>query len=118
MKLENIFGAKDLKVFLDKYFSKLSMKYPDKKLIIFFDAIDQLDDGLEWVFRELPKNVKIVYSCSNANKNLTNKLIENLNSDNYIEIPRFSQNESKATLLYWLSMNKPKKINFSTVENS
>ncbi len=38
--------------------------YPNRKILISLDPIDQLskqDYDLEWMFHELPKNIKIIY---------------------------------------------------------
>jgi hypothetical protein len=75
----------------------LTEKYPNRKVVILLDSIDQLskqDYDLEWMFYELPKNVKIIYSVINEYQgifeNLKNKL-----DDNYLEIKTLRYDEAQ-----------------------
>ena len=58
----------DFKALVESFYKHLSLAEPDKPLILFLDAIDQLTDsfdakGLTWLRAELPNNVRIVASA-------------------------------------------------------
>jgi hypothetical protein len=78
----------------------LTEKYPNRKVVILLDSIDQLskqDYDLEWMFYELPKNVKMIYSVINEYENIFEILKTKLNG-NYIEIKTLHYGEAQRSL--------------------
>ena len=70
----------------------------NEKIIIFFDSIDQLskqDYDLEWMFYELPANVKIIYSVLNNYEGIFEKTKNNLQKDNYVVVYPLGLKEAK-----------------------
>ena len=52
----------DASEYLHDYLLLLSIEYPEKKIIILLDSLDQLatsDYNIEWLFTDLPENTKI-----------------------------------------------------------
>ena len=71
-----------LKEILQAQFSKLNKLYPDKKLVIILDSIDQLnpsDYSLDWFIDLLPDNVKMIYSTLPEHGQILQKLKANVN---------------------------------------
>jgi hypothetical protein len=76
----------------------INLNYPDHKIYMFLDAIDQLnfkDFNLGWIFKHLPPNTKIVYSVINNYENLlTNLELKIKNDRNFLEIKKLEMDSS------------------------
>ena len=91
---------KELREKLIETLKAISTENSNNKLIIFLDSIDQLQkqdrDNLEWIFYELPTNVKFVYSVLNHYEEIFTRIKSNiLNEENYIEIGMLKLEEAK-----------------------
>ena len=85
----------------NKFIEKLN-KVSEKnlKIVILLDSIDQLskeDYCLEWMFYELPKNVKIIYSVLSNYKGIFEALKAKV-EDNYQEMEKLNFDEAKLIL--------------------
>jgi hypothetical protein len=79
--------------------------FPNRKLLTLLDSIDQLskqDYYLEWMFYELPKNVKIIYSVINEYEGIFENLKLKLD-DNYLEIKTLRYDEALEILAQLLT---------------
>ena len=85
---------------LKEYSNKLEN---NAKITILLDSIDQLskdDHNLEWMFYDLPQNVKIIYSVLSDAENLIERIKQNLeiNDVNYLKTSEFQIDEANAML--------------------
>jgi hypothetical protein len=94
----------ELEQMKEKLINKLNLfneKFPSRKLVILLDSIDQLskqDYYLEWMFYELPKNVKIIYSVLNKYEGIFNKLKTKL-ENNYLEMKTLCYDEAQSIMV-------------------
>ncbi len=100
---ENTNEFEQVHQFKEKLIKKMKLfteKYPNRKIVILLDSIDQLskqDYDLEWMFYELPKNVKIIYSVINEYEGIFEKLKNKLDN-NYLEIKTLCYDEAQRIL--------------------
>lgn len=84
----------------------------ETNLVILLDSIDQLsnqdDFDLHWMFKRLPKNVKIIYSVLNTNLKILEILKKKIESHNILEIETLSQDEGKRILYSYLKASNRK----------
>ena len=62
----------------------LSIEFPEKKILILLDSIDQLstsDYNIDWILIDLPENVKMVYSTLPNHGEILKHLKENIKMD-------------------------------------
>ena len=75
---------------LRTYLNILLQKYPNEKMIIFLDSVDQLnknDYNLEWVFKKYPANIKLIFSTLASHGDiLKNFQFLVHNQENYLEV--------------------------------
>ena len=75
---------------LRTYLNILLQKYPNEKMIIFLDSVDQLnknDYNLEWVFKKYPANMKLIFSTLASHGDiLKNFQFLVHNQENYLEV--------------------------------
>jgi hypothetical protein len=100
--------AEMLKNYLYEQFLTILSMYPNKKLIIILDSIDQLnssDYSLDWFLEMLPLNVKMIYSTLTKYGDILDRLSAKkaLTEENYVKIHSLDINVSKTILKDWLS---------------
>lgn len=92
----------ELKDYLYEKILLFKTTYPDKKLVILLDSIDQLsekDYDLYWIFYELPKNVKIVLTTLKDFENILETIkLSVKNAENYLEIKPMNSEDAKKML--------------------
>ena len=96
-----------LKDYLYEQFLTINSLYPDKKLIIVLDSIDQLnasDYTLDWFLDTLPVNIKMIYSTLSKYGGILDRLStkRGLTEDNYVKIVSLDIKVSKVILNDWL----------------
>jgi hypothetical protein len=94
---ETLHNFKDILINKLKYFTE---RFPNIKLVILLDSIDQLakqDYYLDWMFYELPKNVKIIYTVLNKYEEIFKNLKKKLEK-NYLEIETLRFDEAQSIL--------------------
>jgi len=105
----------DLKYELMCQFATIEKLYPNKKLIIILDSIDQLNSSdykLEWFIEYLPSNVKMIYSTLPNHGDIKYHLITlfpNLaknKATNFLEIKSLNKELSLHILSDWLKREK------------
>ena len=89
---------------------EINEQYPNKKLVIILDSIDQLDPynySLDWFIDKIPKNVKMIYSTLPTHGSILEKLktIESL-KDNFIQIKSLNKELCVTILQDWLQKEK------------
>jgi hypothetical protein len=107
--VEQVYQSKEKLVKKINFFTE---EYPNRKIVILLDSIDQLskqDHDLQWMFYELPKNVKIIYSVINEYERIFAKLKNKLN-DNYLEIKTLCYDEAQR-ILTQLLFKSNRKLN-------
>ena len=96
----------DLKEQLIQYLNEIAIKDSKKKLLIFFDSIDQLQNlsNIEWVLTKLPnKNIKVIYSTlSNYNNILKYLTLKIKSTNNFLRLDHFNQSDSITIVENWL----------------
>jgi hypothetical protein len=95
--------------FLRALFSTIYVEYPQKKLVIILDSVDQLQQdayNLEWVEFFLPPNIKMVYSTLPAHEGILQNfrmrgqhLDEN---ENFLEVESLDASTAHSILSDWL----------------
>ena len=87
--------------------------YPQKKLVIILDSLDQLnsyDYGLDWFIEILPANVKMIYSTLPILGDILSKLqatdILGQNPENFLEIKSLDKDLAIQILEDWLKKEK------------
>ena len=89
-----------------------SKKYPNKRLLIFLDSIDQLQSNdysdLDWVITGFPANVKLILSTLESYGNIIESLKKRIpeKSLNYLHIVPMTQSNVKIILERWLNESK------------
>ena len=112
-RILNNFG--DLKETLLNQFVTIESLYPNQKLIIILDSLDQLnaaDYKLEWFIENIPSNVRMIYSTlpehGEIRRNLLTqfpRLAENV-ATNFLEIKRLDKQLSIRILEDWMKKVK------------
>ena len=97
----------EVRDFLMEQLVLISSLYPNKKLVIVLDSIDQLDArnySLDWFISSLPENVKMIYSTLPNHGEILSGLMKNkaLSSQNFLEITTLDQKIAKEILEDWL----------------
>lgn len=97
-----------LKNYLYEQFLAINSLYPNAKLIIILDSIDQLhsnDYSLDWFLDTLPNNIKMVYSTLTKYGDILDRLSTKraLTEENYIKIHSLDISVSKNILNDWLN---------------
>jgi len=109
-------SADMLKDVLIDQFNFIEKYYPQKKLVIILDSIDQLntaDYSLNWLIDSFPTNVKMIYSVLPTHGGILENLKEKLKKleillnvvetrDNFIEIKKLDINLSVLIIQDWL----------------
>ena len=96
-----------LKDYLFEQFLTINSLYPNKKLIIILDSIDQLnaiDYTLDWFLETFPENIKMIYSTLPKYGGILDRLSQKsvLKEENYIKINSLDIQVSKNILEDWL----------------
>ena len=108
---EKVFtDQKELKIALIDKIVLFSKKYPQKRLLIFMDSVDQLANNdytdLEWMITEFPANVKIIFTILESFNNVlenTKRLIRT--ADNYLHVNELTRSNVKPMLEGWLNQS-------------
>jgi hypothetical protein len=121
-KLTNNRSILELKEQLLTHFLKIKEKFPEKKIVIFLDSIDQLvsvDDStslqdVTWILKEFPDNVKMIYSTLPYYGGILKSIKENgiTDQENFLKIKRLDKETSMLIMNEWLKA----KNRYLTVE--
>jgi hypothetical protein len=101
----------EIKNFLEDQLLSISTKYPEKKVVLLLDSLDQLSTGdynLEWIFTLLPANIKIIYSTLPSQGGILSQLEGMINRKNFLEVQQLKKAVVVSILEDWL-----KKVNRS-----
>ena len=97
-----------LKDVLKDQFELIKKYFPNKKLVIILDSIDQLntsDYTLNWLIDTFPNNIRMIYSVlpnhGDILKNFKEK-VKNMSEDNFIEIKKLDIDLSVVIVQDWL----------------
>jgi hypothetical protein len=97
-----------LKDVLKDQFELIKKYFPNKKLVIILDSIDQLntsDYTLNWLIDTFPNNIRMIYSVlpnhGDILKNFKER-VKNMSEDNFIEIKKLDINLSVVIVQDWL----------------
>ncbi len=97
-----------LKDVLKDQFELIKKYFPNKKLVIILDSIDQLntsDYTLNWLIDTFPNNIRMIYSVlpnhGDILKNFKEK-VKTMSEDNFIEIKKLDINLSVVIVQDWL----------------
>jgi hypothetical protein len=101
----------DMRDHLYEQLMYLSIQYPEKKILILLDSIDQLstaDYNIEWMFTELPSNVKMIYSTLPNHGDILKhlKLMNGFEDSYFLEVTSLTKANVVTILEDWLSKNK------------
>lgn len=103
----------EFKDVVNEFNHSLNLAKPDKPLIIFIDALDQLSNSysahnLNWLPHHLPENVKIIVSTlpGNTYNSLKNKVAD----ENILKLKPMKMEEGSKLLDLWLA-NKNRSLN-------
>jgi hypothetical protein len=101
----------DMRDHLYEQLMYLSIQYPEKKILILLDSIDQLstvDYNIEWMFTELPSNVKMIYSTLPNHGDILKhlKLMNGFEDSYFLEVTSLTKANVVTILEDWLSENK------------
>ena len=87
-------------------------KYPQKKIILFLDSIDQLvsvDEStalqdIGWILNEFPENVKMIYSTMPFYGGILKSLKDNriTEPENFLKIQKLDKETSLKIMKEWL----------------
>lgn len=99
--------AAEIKNYLITLLTFVSLEYPNKKLVIVLDSVDQLsasDYNLAWVLFSFPSNIKMIYSTIPDHGDLlkTFKSDPDMTDDCFIEIKSLEAKMSIEILKDWL----------------
>lgn len=99
--------VQSLKEYLFELFFAINTRYPNKKLVIILDSIDQLsasDYTLEWFIDSLPNNIKMIYSTLPSYGEILTRLRSksNLREKNFVQIQSLDKAVSITILQDWL----------------
>jgi hypothetical protein len=104
ISLEN---KEQLKEHLIEQFILINKFFPNRKLIIILDSIDQLnssDYDLEWLIESFPSNVKMIYSTLPKHGLILDRLkSKKFEKTNYIEITALNMDLATRILRDWLA---------------
>ena len=105
----------ELKSYLLKQFIKIKSKFPEKKIVVFLDSIDQLvsfDNSttlhdVSWILKEFPDNVKMIYSTIPYFGGILKSIKDNgiTEAENFLKITRLDKEISLAIMEGWLKSN-------------
>lgn len=103
----NLKSFNDIKDYLIGQMTKIKDKFPQKKLIYFFDSLDQLDSSdfnIQWLLKEFPSNVKIVVSTLDNYANILNTFQQHFidKEENFLKCSNLKENVSIKILDEWL----------------
>jgi hypothetical protein len=104
----------EIKNFLEDQLLYISTKYPEKKIVLLLDSLDQLSTGdynLEWIFTLLPANIKIIYSTLPSQGGILSQLEGLVDHENLMEVQQLKKTVVVTILEDWL-----KKVNRSLSE--
>jgi hypothetical protein len=101
----------DASEYLHDYLLLLSIEYPEKKIVILLDSLDQLatsDYNIEWLFTDLPENIKMIYSTLPNHGGILSKLESKIetNESNFMEVESLTKAIVITILEDWLSKSK------------
>ncbi len=100
---------------LKSYLNILQKNYPNEKLVIFLDSIDQLhknDYNLEWVLKKSPTNIKFIFSTlSNHGEILKNFQFIVKNEVNYLQVGMLDLDNSISIIKTYLNDSNRKLTN-------
>ena len=101
----------EISEYLYQQLMSLSIKFPDKKILILLDSIDQLstaDYNIDWMFTDLPPNLKMIYSTLPNHGNILNhlKLMKGFDDSYFLEVKSLTKANVVTILEDWLSKNK------------
>ena len=92
---------------LRTYLNQLQQKYPNEKLFVFLDSIDQLnknDYNLEWVLKRYPSNIKFIFSTlSDHGDILKNFKFIVKSEENYLKVGMLGVDNSISIIKTYLS---------------
>jgi hypothetical protein len=104
----NLSKLSEVKAYLVAQLNKIQDLYPQKKLIFFLDSIDQLRSGdysLSWMIKQLPTNVKMIYSTLTEHGNILERVQQTFGFDkqkNFVKIDKLNLKTSLFILSEWL----------------
>jgi hypothetical protein len=113
----------DASEYLHDYLLLLSIEYPEKKIVILLDSLDQLatsDYNIEWLFTDLPENIKMIYSTLPNHGGILSKLESKIetNESNFMEVESLTKAIVITILEDWLAKNNGKYFKiFLIVQN-
>ena len=97
-EIEDVRSLKDK---LQKSLEAITAKNKNEKIILLLDSIDQLSeqdkDNLDWMFYNLPENVKIIYSALSNYSNI-HKLKKKIGEENCLIITKLEKEEARIIL--------------------
>ena len=119
----------ELKNYLLHQFFKIKSKFPEKKIVIFLDSIDQLVafdkstvfHDVSWILKEFPENVKMIYSTIPYFGGILKSIkdIGITEPENFLKINRLDKSLSLGIMDAWLA-NKNRSltsIQMKTIED-
>ena len=95
----------EVTTFLEDQLVYISTKYPEKRIILLIDSIDQLSTGdynLEWMFTILPKNIKIIYSTLPSQGGILSQLQSMIDLKNFMQVQELKKTVAISILEDWL----------------
>ena len=100
----------EIRDYLLEQLNMLSNQYPEKKILILLDSIDQLstsDYNLDWMFIELPSNVKMIYSTLPNHGDILKQLElkDGFDESYFLEVTSLTKANVVTILEDWLSRN-------------
>jgi hypothetical protein len=96
--------------YLSEQLIMLSNQYPEKKILILLDSIDQLstaDYNIDWMFIELPSNIKMIYSTLPNHGDILKQLKskDGFDESYFLEVASLTKANVVTILEDWLSRN-------------
>lgn len=96
-----------LKNILKEQFFSIFFNYPNKKLVIILDSIDQLNTSdycLDWIINEFPENIKMIYSTLPEHGQILDNFKEKheLVEDNFLSVSSLDKELATEIIRDWL----------------
>ena len=100
----------EIKEYLLEQLWNISFGFPEKKVIILLDSIDQLnptDFEMDWIMTNLPENVKIILSTLPEHGGILEMLISIITTDsNFMEVKCLTKSAAIEIISDWLKKYK------------
>ncbi len=108
---KNLTNINDLRDYLHKAIVQVAGAHPTKRVVFFFDSIDQLiptDYDLTWFIADFPKNIKFVYSTLINHGGIVSLLKRHClpGEKNYTKVAAFNKLMTKKIFDQWLASSK------------